>query len=105
MDTASRTRAPRRRPDAFLDRWSTLKSEMDEDARVHWAETVDKPQFTISGEPWAIWLQDKKIRMNLHSTLRTATHGQASLNYWGKHGEFGHGTYSDVDWGHGQGYG
>jgi hypothetical protein len=41
---------------------------MDEDAKVHWAETIDKPryrQFTISGEPWAIWLQDKNIRMNL----------------------------------------
>jgi hypothetical protein len=37
--------------DAFLDRWATLNREMDEDARVHWAETVDKPQFTISGEP------------------------------------------------------
>jgi NADH pyrophosphatase NudC (nudix superfamily) len=74
---------------------------MDEDAKVHWAETVDKPcyrQFTISGEPWAIWLQDKNIRMNLHSTLRTTTHGQASLDYWGKHVKFGHGTYSDVDW-------
>jgi hypothetical protein len=38
--------------DAFLDRWTTI--EMDEDAKVHWAETVDKPryrQFTISGNP------------------------------------------------------
>jgi hypothetical protein len=37
--------------------------EMDEDAKVHWAETVDKPryrQFTISGEPWALWWKDKK---------------------------------------------
>jgi hypothetical protein len=65
-------------PDAFLDRWATLNIEMDEDANVHWAETVDKPsdrQFTIFGEPWAIWLNDKKICMNLHSTLRTATRG------------------------------
>jgi hypothetical protein len=32
---------------------------MDEDAKVHWAETADKPryrQFTLFGEPWAIWL-------------------------------------------------
>jgi hypothetical protein len=28
--------------DAFLDRWATLNIEMDEDAKVHWAETVDK---------------------------------------------------------------
>jgi hypothetical protein len=40
-------------PDAFLDRWATLNM-MDKDAKVHWAETVDKPryrQFTISGKP------------------------------------------------------
>jgi hypothetical protein len=46
-------------------------SEMDEDAKVHWAETVDKPryrQFTISEEPWSLWwdnrnrLHDQNIR-------------------------------------------
>jgi hypothetical protein len=74
---------------------------MDEDAKVHCAETVDKPcdrQFTICGEPWAIWLKDKQICMNLHSTLRTATHGQASLDYWEQHWKFGHGAYFDIDW-------
>jgi NADH pyrophosphatase NudC (nudix superfamily) len=78
---------------------------MDEDAKVHWVETVDRPryrQFTIFEEPWAIWLKDKKICVNLHYTLRTATncysHRQASLDYWEKHGKFGHGTYSDIDW-------
>jgi hypothetical protein len=72
---------------AFLDRWATLSIEVDEDAKVHWAETVGKPherQFTISGEPWAIWLKNKNICMNLHSTLRSATRGQASWDYWGK---------------------
>jgi hypothetical protein len=34
--------------------------------------------------------------MNLHSTLHTATCGQASIGK--KHGKFGHGTYSDIDW-------
>jgi hypothetical protein len=56
---------------------------MDEDAKVRWAETVDKPryrQFTISGEPWALWLKDRKICMNLHSALHTATCGHASLS-------------------------
>jgi hypothetical protein len=63
-------------PDAFLDRWATLDIEMDGDAKVHGAETVDKPrsrQFTIFGEPSALWLKDKHICMNLHSTLHTAT--------------------------------
>jgi hypothetical protein len=63
MDTASRPRASRRRPDAFLDRWATLNIEMDEDAKVHWAETVDKPryrQFTISGNPGLFGGKTKK---------------------------------------------
>jgi hypothetical protein len=56
---------------------------MDEDAKVHWAETVDKPryrQFTISGEPWAIWLQDKKdpYEPTFYST-----------NYYPRTGKFG----------------
>jgi hypothetical protein len=34
--------------DAFLDRWTTLNIEMDEDAKVHWAETVDKPRYTVN---------------------------------------------------------
>jgi hypothetical protein len=49
-------------------------------------------------EPWEIWLKDKKICMNLHSTLHNATCGQASLAYWEKRGKFGHGTHSDIDW-------
>jgi NADH pyrophosphatase NudC (nudix superfamily) len=36
--------------------------------------------------------------MNLHSTLQTATRGQASLDFWENDGTFGHGTYSDIDW-------
>ena len=31
--------------DAFLDRWTTLNIEMDEDAKVHWAETFDKSRY------------------------------------------------------------
>jgi hypothetical protein len=43
--------ASRRRLDAFLDRWATLNIEMDEDAKVHWAETVDKPATVNSRFP------------------------------------------------------
>jgi hypothetical protein len=81
---------------------------MDEDAKVHWAETVDKPryrQFTISGEPWALWWKDKKSLYEPAFYLHTATCGQASLDYWEKMKKFGHGTYSDIDWRPGQSYG
>jgi hypothetical protein len=47
-----------------LDRWATLNIEMDEDAKVHWAETVDKPryrQFTISGNPGLFWGKKKSV--------------------------------------------
>jgi hypothetical protein len=51
-------------PDAFLvDRWATLSIEMDDQAKEHWAESVDKPRdrrFTISGEPWAFGRRTKR---------------------------------------------
>jgi hypothetical protein len=91
MDTASR---PRHQDDDLMHSLTDgrLNIEMDEDAKVHWAETVDKPryrQFTISGEPWALWWKDKKVCMNLHSTFYTATCGQASLDYWENMGNLG----------------
>jgi hypothetical protein len=48
--------------DAFLDRWATLNIEMDEDAKVHWAETVDKPRYRqlISGNPGLFGGKTKK---------------------------------------------
>jgi hypothetical protein len=86
---------------ARLDRWALLNIEMDTRAKLHWAETVDQPrepQSTISGEPWSFWIKDKKICMNLHSSITMATRGQASLNYWESHGKYGQGTHSDIDW-------
>jgi hypothetical protein len=40
----------------------------DADAKVHWAETVDKPrylQFTISGEPLGILVEGQKYLYEL----------------------------------------
>jgi hypothetical protein len=92
--------------DAFLDRWATLNIEMDEDAKVHWAETVDKPryrQFTISGEPWAGG-KTKKVCMNLHSTLHCYLRtGKSGL--LGKHGNLGMERTRILIGGHGQSYG
>jgi hypothetical protein len=41
-------------PNAFLDLWTIQNIEMDDRAKLHWADTVDQPrqlQCTISGEP------------------------------------------------------
>jgi hypothetical protein len=54
------------------------------DAKVHWAETVDKLATVNSrfpGNPGSL-VERQKVCMNLHSTLHTATCGQASLDYW-----------------------
>jgi hypothetical protein len=86
---------------ALVDRWALLNIEMNNRAKLHWADTVDQPrelQRTISGEPWAFWVKDTKICMNLHASIATATRGQASLNYWEQHGKYRQGTHSDIDW-------
>jgi hypothetical protein len=51
-------------------------------------------QFTISGEPWAIWLKNEEICRNLHSTLHTATGtcGKERIDSWERHGKFGKGS-------------
>jgi hypothetical protein len=61
-----------------------LNIEMDEDAKVHWAETVDKPlyrQFTISGTLGSL-VERQKSLYEPAFYLHTATCGQASLDYW-----------------------
>jgi hypothetical protein len=107
MDTASRPRASRRRLDAFLDRWATLNIEMDEDAKVHWAETVDKPryrQFTISGNPGLFGGKTKSLYEPAfyftHCYLRTGKSGLL-----GKHGKLGMERTRILIGGHGQSYG
>jgi hypothetical protein len=61
---------------------------MDEDAKVHWAETVDKPryrQFTISGEPWSLWwdnrnrLHDQNIRSRTDLQIQQITEKFATV--------------------------
>jgi hypothetical protein len=47
--------------DPMPHRWATLNIEMDEEAKVHWAETVDTslPSIHDFREPWALWWKDK----------------------------------------------
>jgi hypothetical protein len=76
---------------------ATLNIEMDEDAKVHWAETVDKPryrQFTISGNPGLFGGKTKGLYEPAFYTLLLA---DRQVGLLGKHGKFGHGTYSDID--------
>jgi hypothetical protein len=70
----------------------TLNIEMDEDAKVHWAETVDKPryrQFTISGNLGSL-VERQKVCMNLHFTHCYLRTGKFII---GKNRKFGHGTF------------
>jgi hypothetical protein len=88
-------------PNATLDLWALLNIEMDDQAKLHWAETATLPrtiQHTISGEPWTLWHKDQNICVKLKAKIHTTTRGQACLDYWTKRGKFGQGTYSDVDW-------
>jgi hypothetical protein len=87
MDTASRPRASRRRPDAFLDRWATLNIEMDEDAKVHWAETVDK--LLPSRFPGNPGLFGGKTKVCMNCILLTHCYLRDSLDYWENMGNLG----------------
>jgi hypothetical protein len=59
---------------------------MDNRAKLHRAETAEQPrelQRTIPGEPWAFWVKDTQICMNLHAYIATATRGTGKLELLG----------------------
>jgi hypothetical protein len=78
---------------------ATLNIEMDEDAKVPWAETVDKPryrQFTIWGTLGTLVEGQKDlyelVLCSTHRYLRTREFSLLGITC-----EFGHGTHSDID--------
>jgi hypothetical protein len=38
--------------------------------------------FSIKGEPWQLWVDNKKLTSNLSSTIYSAVHTPDSLAYW-----------------------
>jgi hypothetical protein len=86
---------------AILDRWAVLNIEMDARAKTYWSETIAKPlprQFSITGEPWALWIGPLKVCRDVATTIISHVHGPPCQEYWATKNNFGAATRHVVDW-------
>jgi hypothetical protein len=87
--------------DAILDNWAILNIEMDQKAKAHWQLThaATRPrQERIFGEPWALWIGNRKICTDIRSAIVDHLHGNAAMSYWDSKNRFGAGTSALIDW-------
>jgi hypothetical protein len=90
-----------KRDSSESDRYERLNCEMDREAKAHWEEMSGElrpRQWSVTGEPWQIWIGDRKICRNLVYELRQNAALQATLNYWDRKGRFRDHDASWVDW-------
>ena len=84
-----------------LDRWSTLNVLCDLWAKDRWAEAnpLDNslPQ-TIHGEPWSLWIQDRKICNQLRASVTEHVLGPPCIDYWIGKGKMDAGNTTSIDW-------
>jgi hypothetical protein len=84
-----------------LDRYERLNCEMDQEAKAYWKKMsgASRPrQWSVTGEPWQIWIGDRKICRNLVYELRQTATLQPTVKYWERKGRFGDGNAAWVDW-------
>lgn len=90
-------------PHAELDRYAQLNIEMDAAAK-EFRERLSRQQrlrpWTIEGEPWRLWIGQRKISSYLQREILEAIHLTNSFDYWAKKGRFGEGNPTMVDWEH-----
>ncbi len=88
-------------PTAELDRWARLNIEMDLRAKTHWYANQSQSQeiqYSIPGEPWSVWIQGRKVCVDIRNTLLDYIHGGEARNWWDQKGRFMTGTSAEVDW-------
>ena len=87
---------------SFLDRWESLNVRMDTLAKEHWEDTFQQTirQYSIHGEPWPVWIGDRKISSCLKGMLTTHIDGGPCMAYWKKKERFGElqNPEHEIDW-------
>ena len=89
-------------PFAVLDRWATLNVEMDFKAKLHLAQNTDPSlhdsQFGVTGEPWALWIGERKICCDPDQHVTDHIRGDICRGYWDSKNRFGAGSSASVNW-------
>lgn len=74
---------------------------MDTRAKAHWRRMVARQseiQYRISGEPWPLWIGDRKVSRMLNEQVTDQVSGKRCCRYWDKRDRFHEGTSALVDW-------
>jgi hypothetical protein len=81
-----------------LDVWAQQNVRMDAAAKQHIAIAKAAPHhFDIPGEPWQLWVEDRKITSKIQESIYSAVHRPESEAYWEKKEEQKDGI-ALVDW-------
>ena len=87
---------------ATLDRWAQLNIRMDAQAKAHSRDTIGDSNRTlqqkISGEPWALWIGDRKVVRKLREEVINHVQGPPCMQYWDDKQRFAPGDSEAVDW-------
>lgn len=80
-----------------LDRWASLNSDMDVACRAHWTDSKTLERQThIGGEPWPLWIGDRKISSNVLQAVELHVQGGQCRVYWDR--RLGEGAFDCIDW-------
>jgi len=74
---------------------------MDQVAKNHWTKTqtnLDPTMYSLLGEPWELWLDNKKISTAVKHWLIEHTCRQAAREYWSNKSRFRGMDIESIDW-------
>jgi hypothetical protein len=91
-----------RNPWNVLDRYATHNCEMDQLARKRWQQLQEEGNsmnsVTISGEPWPLYIETRKISNNFQEEVYEQISGTKAKRYWNDHKQrFGESSTKEVD--------
>jgi len=66
-----------------LNLWATLNIQVDQFAKQHLKIATISPRHSdIEGEPWQLWVGNKKVTSKIASTIYSWVHDEKSKKYW-----------------------
>jgi hypothetical protein len=72
---------------------------MDSRAKAHLSVARSSSRhYNVEGEPWQLWIQDRKVTLDIHTNLYTAIQEKDSLDYWNTKCDAGAAATQEVDW-------
>jgi hypothetical protein len=63
--------------------WAERNVLMDSRAKEHLSVARSLPRhFDVKGEPWQLWIEGRKITLDIAKQIYSVVHNQDGLQYW-----------------------